>query len=118
MIVAKNSPKAVISKSSPQVNQGGSVKKQMESYLGKIFDQEGGVVKPKTILEKPSATESRFKQLEKCQPFTVDKRDMSFKSKVGRDPMDPPRHVKETPIPGAYCPDKPRPDLTQSKNYQ
>jgi len=56
--------------------------------------------------------------LEKCQPFTVDKRDMSFKSKVGRDPMDPPKNVKETPIPGAYCPDKPRPDLTQSKNYQ
>lgn len=58
------------------------------------------------------------KALEKVAPFTVDKRDMSFKSKVTRDPMEPSKEVKATPSPGAYNPLLPKRDLTQSKNYQ
>ena len=88
----------------------------MESYLGKIFDQN----KNKAGSPGDGANSSmsvHAKQLEKMQPFTVDKRDMSYKSKVVRDPMEPTKAQKLSPIPGTYSTDKPKRDLTQSKNY-
>lgn len=92
--VTKNSPKVVIKQSSPDQSQGGSVKKQMETYLGKIFDQDGQRAGDnKTAHEQPTIIKgspaANAKQLDKVQPFTVDKRDMCFKSKVPREPMEP-----------------------------
>lgn len=88
--VTKNSPKVVIKQSLVDQSQGGSVKKQMESYLGKIFDQDGGKRDKGAASEQPTLIKGGdSKQLDKMQPFTSDKRDMSFKSKVPRDPMDP-----------------------------
>lgn len=60
----------------------------MEDYLGNIFEQN-----PKEKLEKnsselaPSTTAPI--SLDAMQPFTVDKRDMTFKSKILRDPLHP-----------------------------
>lgn len=88
----------------------------METYLGKIFDQEGRG--KGAASEQPTSTGANPKLLEKIQPFTVDKRDMSFKSKVPRDAMEPTKQQKATPIPGTYCQDKLKQDITQSKNYQ
>ena len=41
------------------------------------------------------------------QPFTVDKRDMTFKSTITRDPLHPTRDIYHNPGPGAYNPKKP-----------
>jgi hypothetical protein len=116
--MTKNSPKVIIKQGSPERIEAGSVKKQMETYLGKIFDQDGQQTNRAASIEQPSSMSAAAKALEKVAPFTVDKRDMSFKSKVRRDPMEPSREVKATPVPGAYNPEKPKRDLTQSKNYQ
>ena len=65
------------------------MKKQMETYLGKIFDQDGQQTNKGAASEQPSSMSANTKALEKVAPFTVDKRDMSFKSKVQRAPMEP-----------------------------
>ena len=53
--ITKNSPKVVIKQSVVDLSQGGSVKKQMESYLGKIFDHEGKTREKGAATEQPSS---------------------------------------------------------------
>ena len=94
VIQGKTSPKILMKEQSPLPQNTGSVKKQMESYLTKVFDKE----KDKKPTETPSCVGlkqsfgMRPKTLEEIQPFSVDKRDMTFKSKVERKPLDPDKN--------------------------
>ena len=65
----------------------GSVKKKMENYLGNIFDQGAAARGKNAQSSSPSNTEPTT--LESMQPFAIDKRDMSYKSQIGRDPLKP-----------------------------
>jgi hypothetical protein len=51
------------------------------------------------------------------QPFTVDKRDMSYKSKLPRDPLRPTREQHNSPGPAGYDPSKPQKDISQGRNF-
>ena len=51
------------------------------------------------------------------QPFSVDKRDMAYKSQISRDPLKPNREQRANPGPTAYDPEKPKRDLLQGRNY-
>lgn len=70
----------------------------MESYLTKVFDKDQ-VEKRNNPIETPSCANLKHtfgmkpKTLEEMQPFTVDKRDVTFKSKVDRKPLDPDRNA-------------------------
>ena len=41
------------------------------------------------------------------QPFTVDKRDVTFKSSIKRDPLYPGKDKQNSPGPGSYNPKSP-----------
>lgn len=73
----------------------------MEDYLGNIFD--GSTRKQNKSVQPRSTTEPT--SLEAMQPFTQDKRDMSFKSTIKRDPLKPGRERHLNPGPAAYSPD-------------
>jgi hypothetical protein len=51
--------------------------------------------------------------LEAIAPFTVDKRDVIFKSKIPRDPLGPSKMQKVTPGPTKYDPHKDLKDMKQ-----
>ena len=42
------------------------------------------------------------KTVEDMQPFTLDKRDMAYKSRIPRDPLGPKKDKKVSPGPGHY----------------
>ena len=87
----------------------------MENYLGNIFDQ-GAVNRGKNAqTSSPSNTEPPT--LESMQPFAIDKRDMSYKSQIRRDPLKPNKEQALSPGPAVYNPEKPSKDLLQGRNY-
>jgi hypothetical protein len=80
----------------------------MENYLSKIFessDPNARSAKASPEYHQPSNTMPT--SLEVMQPFSVDKRDGSFKSVILRDPLHPPKDAYYNPGPGAYNPKKP-----------
>jgi hypothetical protein len=80
----------------------------MENYLSKIFessDPNARSAKASPEYHQPSNTAAT--SLEVMQPFTVDKRDGTFKSVITRDPLHPTKDLFFNPGPGAYNPAKP-----------
>jgi hypothetical protein len=70
----------------------------METYLGKLFDEDANKIK-KSINENYSCVSLKQsfgikpKTLEEIHPFVVDKRDTIFKSKIMRDPLGPSKYI-------------------------
>lgn len=85
----------------------GNVRDQMEFYLNKIFDTKGKSVSNKNTnmsveFHQPSRTAP--KTMEEISPFTTDKRDVAYKSSIGRDPLAPSKDELKGPGPGSYNP--------------
>ena len=59
----------------------------------------------------------RPKTLDEMVPFSVDKRDMTFKSRLPRDPLAPTKHQNSVPPPASYELDKPIGSPAVSKAY-
>lgn len=85
----------------------------MEDYLGTIFEQKTDRVRNQS--EQPSTTQPRT--LDQIAPFTVDKRDVTFKSKIPRDPLGPSKLTQLIPGPTQYDPEKPQKALLQGRNF-
>ena len=79
VIQGRKSPEVIIKDKTAVVGATGSIKKQMEDYLGNIFEQNPNDRGQKNESQPPSTTAPTT--LDQMQPFTVDKRDMTFKSK-------------------------------------
>ena len=94
-----------------------SVKKTMEQYLGNIFEATDPNAKGRTNkkFEQPSTTEP--KSMDQILPFAVDKRDVFYKSKIERDPLEPSKEVKNKPGPGDYNPKMPKNAIIQGRNF-
>jgi len=74
--------------SSERATQGQtvSVKKQMEEYLGNIFEGDNNRDKHSKSVP-PLNNDGATASIEQIQPFSLDKRDMTFKSKIPRNPQ-------------------------------
>jgi hypothetical protein len=86
----------------------------MEDYLGNIFEQ--GVERQRNQSQQPPST-IEPKSLDLIAPFTVDKRDVTYKSKIPRDPLGPTKMQKITPGPTKYDPKQISKALTQGRNF-
>ena len=107
-IMGRNTQVTVIKNPTINMSANNSVKKTMETYLGGIFEATDPNAKGRTHrkFEEPSTVAP--KSLDQILPFAVDKRDVFYKSKIERDPLEPNKESKNKPGPGQYNPKLPK----------
>lgn len=80
----------------------------MEFYLNRIFQstERSKSIHISPDYHQPSMTAP--KKLEEIFPFSIDKRDVAYKSKIERDPCKPSKDMVANPGPGHYNPSEPK----------